>query len=529
MIQVLDCTLRDGGYVNNWQFGQATWIRIVQALIDGGIDIIEIGYLNSGKGAEQGTTVFNSIEVPSRMLKDIRRRSKDVTFCVMLNSNDQVAADFPICDPEGVTGIRLAFHKEQRDSAVGEAKALTLKGYQVFLQPMVTTAYTAEEIKILIKAFKEINIFAIYIVDSFGIMFREDFARLQQVFAREVPVGTRLGYHAHNNFQLAYSHAMDFVQGLSGRELIVDASLLGMGRGAGNLNTELLVHYLNRFHGGRYQLLPLLECIDSCVETIYRENYWGYSIVYFLSATMNCHPNYASYFINKKTLSVVDIEKILRSIPEEKKRLFSKDYAEELYQLSRAVKIQEPNIPADLLKGRKVVLLASGASVRDYMDTVRQRVREEDALLVAVNHIPSGIGPDLLFFSNQKRYDEFADRLDVKTLIVTNNILLQDRHKGCMAADYAPLAAATSHHSDNVAVLFMNLFISQGGQEIAVAGLDGYRMHSDENYSYPEFGRIIEKDELVAQNESIALALRELKKKIHIEFLTPSIFKECVG
>lgn len=526
MVNILDCTLRDGGYVNDWQFDQKSWTVIVKALIQSGVDVIELGYLDKKKRPAQYSSIFNDFEAPESILSGLSSARPMPRFCVMVDLGKYPAEDLPRYEGQHISGIRLAFHKEHCAHAAEEARRMVEKGFSVYVQPMVTTSYSEDDLRQLAEAFNPIGVLAVYIVDSFGLLFREDFARLWGCLNRHLRPGLSLGYHAHNNLQLAYANAIDIIEGVgSERDLLVDAAIFGMGRGAGNLNTELLAHYLNAKHGKSYDIDPILECIDSSIEVIYRENAWGYSIAYFLSAAMNCHPNYASYLLNKKTLSVVEIEKVLGSIPAEKRRIYSQDCIEDLYISSRSVRRATGRRPDEILSSRELVVIASGPSSRTHASDISRSILSRQAHALALNHIPSLIRPDLFFFSNQKRYDEFQDQLQKETLIVTNNIDLQPRHQGCYVADYHALAGMTKKPCDNVAVLFFNLLIQLGVGRAAVAGLDGYGTHSEENYSYPEMGRTLDKGRLADENRAIADALREISPKIRIEFLTPSLFK----
>ena len=109
-----------------------------------------------------------------------------------------------------------------------------------------------------------------------------------------------LGFHSHNNMQLAYSNAQTLVDIQITRNIIIDTSIMGMGCGAGNLNTELFVEYLNDNFDMHYRLKPLLILIDEVLNIFYYENYWGYSLPNYLSAKYNTHPNYAKYLDEKK-------------------------------------------------------------------------------------------------------------------------------------------------------------------------------------------------------------------------------------
>lgn len=111
--------------------------------------------------------------------------------------------------------------------------------------------------------------------------------------------GIWIGFHSHNNMQLAYANAQCLVDVQTSHNLLIDASVYGMGRGAGNLNTELFVEYLNEYSCGKYLVKPLLRLIDEILDGFYQKNAWGYSLPRYLSASHNVHPNYASVFLKK--------------------------------------------------------------------------------------------------------------------------------------------------------------------------------------------------------------------------------------
>lgn len=155
---------------------------------------------------------------------------------------------------------------------------------------MMTINYSDKELLDLIDAVNKLNPYACYIVDSFGVMKRNDLLVLSYIFDHNLNDNIIMRYHAHNNLQLAYSNAHSFADINIKRDKIIDSSIYGMGRGAGNLNTELFVQYLNDNHEGQYVVDPLLKIIDESLNAIYQETYWGYSMPHYLSAVYNCTP-----------------------------------------------------------------------------------------------------------------------------------------------------------------------------------------------------------------------------------------------
>lgn len=323
-INVLDCTLRDGGYVNDWSFSDEISINLIDSLRKSKIEYIELGYINKKNGKCKDTTMFNNIECINNIIND-----NDAKYVIMLD-----LGDFDIDDIEynsNIFGIRLTFSKEHWRTAVEDVKKIIVKGFKVFLQPMLTLCYTDKELLELIKAFNEIDIYAFYIVDTFGAMQSDDVLRFASLIDNNLKSDVKLGFHAHNNLQLAYSNAIALAKRSSNRELIIDSSVYGMGRAAGNLNTELFADYLIKNFNKEYKIEPLLDIIDNFLSVIYKENYWGYSVAHYISGIYNCHPYYSTYLAGKKELSGKDIENIIKNIVEAKKYEFDKNYIEQLY------------------------------------------------------------------------------------------------------------------------------------------------------------------------------------------------------
>ena len=258
-IQVLDCTLRDGGYCNDCRFGFENEKKIVHGLVEANVDIIECGFLMNTVEYDKDVTRFSSLD---EVAKIIPKNKEGKTFVMLTDYGKYRPEDLPEYNGVSVDGLRVAFHKKDRVVALEECKKIKNKGYKVFVQAMVSLSYTDEEFLDLIRRVNELEPYAFYIVDSFGMMKRKDLTRLFYLVEHNLNEKIKIGFHSHNNMQLAYSNAQSLVDLHSDRELIIDSSVYGMGRGAGNLNTELFVQYLNDNADGNYDIKPLLSIID---------------------------------------------------------------------------------------------------------------------------------------------------------------------------------------------------------------------------------------------------------------------------
>jgi hypothetical protein len=526
-IKVLDCTLRDGGYVNNWEFSTENTKEIIKSLINSKVEIVECGFVSQKQGKAKDSTQFISLNQVNELLNSLEVDLSETEFCVMINKGEYDLNDLPKFNPEtdSVIGIRYAFHKKEWREALEDVNLMIIKGYNVYVQAMVTLSYSDFEILEMITETNKYDVYAMYIVDSFGAMLGDDFRRLHYLFENNLKKGIKLGYHSHNNLQLAYSNAIDFIQTKnSEREIIIDSSIHGMGRGAGNLTTELLADFLNKKKHTDYNIVPLLETIDKYLEANYRENYWGYSIAHFLSASFGCHPNYSSFLVNKKNLSIVAMQKVLSLLDNGEKTDFNKNRIEELYLNFKSSDGLAINFKKDFFKEREILILAPGPNAIKQKDRVEKCIQKIKPAIIAVNHIPSEYSADYFFFSNQKIYDKFIDDLDPENVIITTNINVKSDSVNYKVVDFHDLVIMTSNKNDNVTILLLNLLIGQQVKEIHIAGLDGYRFET-ENYSYEEYDRVVEKKALEQHNENVQISLHEIKKKLSMVFVTDSLFQ----
>lgn len=518
MMKILDCTLRDGGYINNWNFSNKEMNSVLKSLENSGVDIIECGYLNTKKGKSENSTLFDSLDSIDVLLKKVDTKAKRV---VMINLGDYDVRLLKEKAKTLVDGIRLAFHKKDLKIALEEAKYIIDLGYDLYFQPMVTKNYKDIEFLSMIEEVNTINPYAFYVVDSFGSMTLDEFNKYLVLSHNNLNKNITLGYHSHNNMQLAFSNAVSMCSANMKREIIVDASIYGIGRGAGNLNTELIADYLNNSFDKNYNILPLLETIDEFLSLLMKKNPWGFSPAQYLSASFNCHPNYATYLINKNTKHIVGVRKVLEQLPDDKKSSFDEQYIEALY-VSSLLEVKTA-IHGKLSIGntQEVVLLASGSSVEEYKELLKKKEEDPTILLIALNHKPQ-YNCDYYLFSNQKRLDEFGEYIDKEKIVITSN--LRSVFGIDIVLDFKKLAYLEEELVTNVAMVAINYLISLGLTRVDLAGLDGYKIDMN-NYSYKETMVITDNSELMEQNRIMKTSLEILRTKIDIRFLTPSIFE----
>ena len=279
-LKVLDVTLRDGGCVNDFNFGQAYMEKILAALEESEVDVIEMGYIDENKGSAFGRTQYINERVISQHF--LKHKKQGVTYVAMMDYGKFNVENLQPRTDDSIDGIRVAFHKKNRFDVIKVGKKIIERGYQFYIQPMITLRYTdAELLDFVDLVNKELpDASGFYIVDSFGEMRPNDMSRMLNLVDHNLLQSMTLGFHSHNNLQLSYSNAIALLQFPTTRDLMLDCSIMGMGKGAGNLNTELLLEHLNLFYGKKYKTEPLLEVIDKVINQLHDEFYWGYAPEY---------------------------------------------------------------------------------------------------------------------------------------------------------------------------------------------------------------------------------------------------------
>lgn len=517
-IAVLDCTLRDGGYINNWNFGAKNIKRIVQGLCQARTDIVECGYLAADAGLEEGKSLLADIDCFEKYLDGC---DADREYVCMINYGDFDIAKLPDRKGRMISGIRLAFHKKNLKEALDQCENLKQKGYDVYVQPMVTMEYTDMELLDLIGKVNRIAPRALYMVDSFGAMRKKDMLRMYYLVNHNLNGDIMIGLHTHNNLQLAYSNAQALVEIAGNREIIIDTSIFGMGRGAGNLNTELFMEYLNDLHEGKYDVAPLLKVMDSVLTKIFITNRWGYSLPYYLTAVYNCHPNYASFLASKNTLTVEEINVLLSQIQGEKKNSFDKKYVTQLYEgYMNSGAEQEKSIDniLNFLRGQTVVLVAPGKTISTHRERILAFIKEQQSITIAINMNYSAYPADYIFVSNIRRFRELEAEYYEKT-IVTSNI----RSDEVLARlGYDKLENSLEGVRDNAGLMAIRFLIDAGVKKIFLAGFDGYSAGINDNYAAEDSYLNTDSELLNKMNEGMRVMICEYKKEIAIQFITPS-------
>lgn len=318
--QLLDCTLRDGGYINQWNFGKKVILSIFEHLQNANIEIIEVGFLNDKTQFSTKKTINPKTKNFDSIFSEIDKKSMTVAMVNFGNCNIK-----NIDEPAFLDGIRVIFKKHNINEAIDYCKAIQEKGYKVFVQPVSITTYSDSEMLNLIEKVNLINPYSISIVDTYGLMHKKQLLHYFELINKNLNEDIKIDYHSHNNLQLAYSNSIEFIEISSKRNKIIDASLYGMGKNAGNTCTELVAMYLNNYLNKNYNLEEILIAINNNIIKYKKDDKWGYCLSYFISALNNCNTDYIQYLKNKN-FDLISINKILKNLDKEKQLIYDEDY-----------------------------------------------------------------------------------------------------------------------------------------------------------------------------------------------------------
>lgn len=520
-VLLLDCTLRDGGYVNEWHFGESNIRKVVQKIVQSGTEVIECGYLSESATDDPDTARFASVDAVKRIYAP--QKNAGQKYAVMINYGEYTAENLPDADADSPI-IRLAFHKKDLENAFAYFSQLEAHGYTYYIQPMGVLNYTDEEFMKLIRRANATNAAAFYIVDSFGVMEHKDFRRLIFIADNNLKANMLLGYHSHNNLQQAYSNAKYMTEQNIEHSMIIDASVFGMGRGAGNLNIELFARYLNQNTGKNYDIEPFLEVFDECLKPIFVNNFWGYSLPFYLSSIHNCHPSYASYFSEKNTLSVKSMHELLSMLSDEDKMTFNIEKASNYYYRYQENFVDDNQALTELrnaVSGRNVLILAPGQSLRNHQADITEFIQQNNPVIFGVNTASDLYYYNYLFITNEKRLTENLPET-VSQRIVTSN--LRTDHDS-IVVNYTSYLIKESGISDDPTFMLMNLLKAVGVKQVYLAGFDGFTSDPEKNYFGTNMSLGTKLDTKIRKNELKKQEIRRMNELVKINFITRSLYE----
>lgn len=313
---ILDCTLRDGGLgfedVSKSQqkypsFNKNTISELKKFMVSSKLDIIELGSIEKSNVKKEKFAIYQDVEKISENLPPVQRKGQ--LYAALYRGPDISLNEIPVWRDGLCKGARVILRYSELKKSLDFCEGLAQKGYSVFVQPMLTMRYSEQEVQMVLDAANHMNAFATYFVDSYGYMSSDDVKRFFDRYNKVLDSDIKIGFHAHNNRNLAYSNAITFLQQECDRDVILDACIMGLGQGAGNLQTEIIAdHYIHEYNKD-YDYGAVLDACE-IVAQYWTENTWGYSVTNFISTRHKAAYKYAMAMRNRYHMTYRDIDEV---------------------------------------------------------------------------------------------------------------------------------------------------------------------------------------------------------------------------
>lgn len=390
----LDCTLRDGGYYNRWDFSSKLIADYLLAMQAARVDVVELGFRSLKNNGFNGPCAFTTDDfLRSLPIPD------SLTVGVMVNGSDLVADMpqlealerlFPVVAKESpVELVRVACHVHEFSRALPAVAWLKDRGYKVGFNLMQVADRTADEIKDLAREAAAYPMDALYFADSMGSMHPDQVAEVVSWLRSEW--SGAIGIHTHDNLGLALSNTLCALDhGVSW----VDSTVTGMGRGPGNARTEELAIEMAERRGDSVNLVPLMALLREYFKSMQAQYGWGTNPYYYLAGKHGIHPTYIQAMLNDSRYDEEDVLAVIDHLRLEGGKKFSLNTLDAARQFYTG-KPDGQWSPVGMLKDREVLLLGAGPGVEQHREALERYIRKAKPVVVALN-TQAGIGADLI-------------------------------------------------------------------------------------------------------------------------------------
>lgn len=513
-MHVLDCTLRDGGYYNSWDFEPQLVRAYIDAMLNCGVDLVELGLRNFPANVYRGAHYYSSESYLNRL-----NLPEGLKYGVMVDAKTILTTDQPIADAVNdlfvssssstLSFVRLACHFDEVVDAEKIVSSLCELGYEVFLNLMQISTKTYDEISQAVSAVSKFDSVAgIYFADSLGNMQVEDIERVISTIgkASELPIGL----HAHNNMGQGIRNCLHAIEkGVS----YIDCTVGGMGRGAGNAETEILIAELQMQGASRYNIEGLSDLYVRYFEDLKKQYGWGPSIYYYLAARHSIHPSYIQslltdphYGDDERSRAIGQLHYLSGRTTYDSKALLGA--TEERGSVGGRIKCHDIN-DVFLNNQSRVLLLGSGSSIERYFPDIKAFAAEAGLTVASVNQGRDAARSivDYFFFSHNTRsldYRQFfqgengsfvvpIERFSNSELDGVNVSDLINYAVTIKADDFEVLRESCILPFDLTVGYAIAALLRLGVREIYMAGFDGYPTGDQRNLEMIELFQIIGK------------------------------------
>lgn len=467
-VRLLDCTLRDGGRCIDNTWGDDAIYEISHGLNRAGVDIIEIGFLRylSYAICRENTSNFRCVEEMYPFMCDHQDYVAYIEYVVFKKDHYVL----PICDNR-LMGVRLGLMKDEIDEAIPFMREVCEKGYKLFVQGINVVSYNIDELNYFINKVNSIHPYAFAIVDTYGILNKTSLWNFYNQINAMLDKNIVVTFHSHNNQALSLELASYLVDISSERKIILDATISGIGMGAGNLALEDISRYLNHtYECSCYDEKKMEVLSKEYIEKYRRKFCWTANEVSFLSAKKRVSQINLSYL--RSEYSDFDDEvykKIIKLFPVEQG--MSTARIDELCRIVTNCTNDNSHDFAQEISHNKILIVGKGDSIKDKKDEIGAYIRENNAKVIYINHKEDyfEVGNDAYYwYMTSGKMRERISKYGKRHIIAFSGIGGAEYNVVC-----SDKFLENVHVGDSI-IIVLNLLIQLGvGSEIFIAGMDG--------------------------------------------------------
>jgi 4-hydroxy 2-oxovalerate aldolase len=386
-IQILDCTLRDGGYYNNWNFSLELISDYIDAAYSSGVNCVELGFRSLNYDPIKGPCAYTSDN-----FLDIIRIPKKLQVSVMINASEfsqynfnlqkkKIRKLFAKKNKSKVSIIRVATHINEINKITKLINYLKILGYKIAINLMQISEYSDQKIEEITKIISATNTDILYVADSLGSLNEENVKNIFEIIKKNWK--KELGFHAHDNLNRALSNTSQAFQ--SGCSWI-DGTVLGMGRGAGNAKIEFLVTEYSSFLKEKSNIIPLLNLIDKYFQPLMNKYQWGPNFFYFLSGMKGVHPTYIQTMLSNPRFKYQDILSTVSELKKlSKEKIFIKDVLQSEEKLFPNSKLKGTWIAKKVFNNNNVLIIGNGPQIKNYQKIIEKYIYNTKPIVIGLN------------------------------------------------------------------------------------------------------------------------------------------------
>tara|TARA_R110000851_G_scaffold135045_1_gene270436 strand:- start:23974 stop:25587 length:1614 start_codon:yes stop_codon:yes gene_type:complete len=380
----LDCTLRDGGYYNNWDFNSDLVSEYLSAISDAGADIVELGFRTLRKEGFRGASAFTtddyvrSLNIPDSLAVGVMVNGKELVADVY--QSEALTQLFPVAAVDSpVSLVRIACHPYEFEAALPAAEWLKERGYRVGFNLMQVADCSENQVRELARLASSYPLDVLYFADSMGSMNPTQTTKIVKWFRSEW--AGPMGIHTHDNLGLALSNSL---RALDEGATWVDSTVTGMGRGPGNARTEELAIEVSERRGQLANMVPLMALVRKHFKPMQAQYGWGTNPYYYLAGKYGIHPTYIQEMLSDSRYSEEDVLAVIEHLRVEGGKKFSLNTLDAARHFYRG-KPSGQWSPRELFAERDVLLLGAGPGVARHRDALERYIKSNKPLVLALN------------------------------------------------------------------------------------------------------------------------------------------------